>query len=78
MHINNFNNNVLIETVNNDTFKQFVETTVLVHTSIGNGNTLIDSQQSLRGLSFRCVSSLSWHQQLTTLHFITANMHNNE
>jgi len=78
MYINNINNNVLIETFNNDTFKQFVQTTVLVHASIGNGNTLIYSQPSLRGLSFRCVSNLSRHQQLATLHFITANMHNNE
>ena len=44
IYINNFNNNVLIETINNDTFKQFVQTTVLVNAFIGNSNTLISSQ----------------------------------
>jgi len=46
IYINNFIHNVLIATINNDTFKQFVQTTVLVHAFIGNGNTLINSQPS--------------------------------
>ena len=36
----------IIKTINNNTFKQHVETTVLVHVFIHNGNTLIISQPS--------------------------------
>jgi len=72
---------ILIKTINNYTFKQSVETTVLVHAFIGNGNTLTDSHPSserFSGLSFSCVSNLPCHQQMATLHFVTAYMYNNE
>jgi len=49
IYIYNFIHTVLIKTIKNDTFKQSVQTTVPVHTFTGNGNTLINSQQSLRG-----------------------------
>jgi len=44
-------------------------------------NTLINSHPSSErfcGLSFSHVSNLSCHQQMATLHFITAYMHDNE
>ena len=41
----NFINNILIKTIKNDTFKQFVQTTAPVHAFFGNGNT-INSQPS--------------------------------
>ena len=81
IYINNVIHDILIKTINNDTFNQYVETTVLVHAFIGNGNILINSQpssQRIWGLSFSYVSNLSWHQQMAALHFITANMHNNK
>jgi len=58
--------------MNNDTFKQSVETTVLVHAFTGNGNTINSQPSSKRlwGLSFSCVSNLYCHQQMATLHFI--------
>ena len=71
-YISNFIHNVLIKTTNKYTFKQSAETTVLVHAFIGKGNTLINSQPSserLWGLSFSCVSNLSWHQQMATLFY---------
>ena len=46
IYINNFIHNVLIKTINNDTSKQYVETTVLVHAFTALGNTLINSQPS--------------------------------
>ena len=46
IYINNFIHNVLIKTINNDTSKQYVETTVLVHAFTAFGNTLINSQPS--------------------------------
>ena len=49
MNIYNFIHNNLIKTINNDTFKQYVETTVLVHAFIGNGDTLSISQPSSEG-----------------------------
>ena len=80
MGINNFIHNILIKTINNDTFKQYVETTV--HNAfIGNGNTLTISQPSSErfwGVSFSFVSNSSCHQQMATLQFITVYMHNNE
>ena len=45
-NIYNFIHTILIKTINNDTLKQYVETTVLVHDFNGNGNTLINSQPS--------------------------------
>ena len=80
-HTHNFIHNILIKTIKNGTFKQFVETTALVHAFIGNGNTLINSQPSSRkfwSLFFNFVSNLSCHQQMATFHFITAYMHNNK
>jgi len=49
MYIKNFIHNIVIKTMNNDTFKQSVETTVLVHAFTGNGNT-INSQPSSKRL----------------------------
>ena len=49
IYISKFIYNILIKTIKTDTFKEFVETTVLVHAFIGNGNTLLNSQPSLRG-----------------------------
>jgi len=75
IYIHNVIHNVLIKTINNDTSKQYVETTVLVHAFTALGITLINSQPSSErfwGLSFSCISNLSVHQQMTTLHFITA------
>ena len=46
IYINNFIHNVLIKTINNDTSKQYVETTVLVHDFTALGNTVINSQPS--------------------------------
>ena len=80
-HTHNFIHNILIKTIKNGTFKQFVETTALVHAFIGNGNTLINSQPSSRkfwSLFFNFVSNLSCHQQMATFHFITSYMHNNK
>ena len=54
---------------------------MLVHTFIGYGNTLISSQptsERFQGLYISHVSNLSYHQQMATLHFITAYMHNNK
>ena len=72
----NFIHSILIKTINNDTLKQSAETVVLVHAFISNGNTLINSHPSSErfwNLSFSCVSNLSCHQQMATLHFITAS-----
>ena len=77
----NFIHNISIKTINNDTFKQLVETKALVHSFIGNGNTLINSQPSSErfwSLFFSHVSNLSCHQQMATFHFITTHMHNNK
>jgi len=76
-----FIHNILIKTIKNGTFKQFVDTTALVHTFIGNGNTLINSQASSErfwSLFFSHVSNMSCHQQMATFHFITVYMHNNK
>ena len=81
IYINNFINNILIKTINNDTSKQYAETAVLVHAIIGNGNTLINSQPSsdrIWVLSLSHVTNLSCHQQMATLHFITDYTHNTE
>jgi len=66
-NIYNFIHTILIKTINNDTLKQYVETTVLVHAFNGNGSTLINSQPSSErfwGLSFSHVSNLSCHQHM--------------
>ena len=81
IYIYNFIHNILIKTIKNYTFKQFVETIALVHAFIGNGNKLINSQASSErfwSLFFSHVSNLSCHQQMATFHFITAYMHNNK
>jgi len=36
-YINNFTHNILIKTIKNDTFKQSIETTVLIPAFTGNG-----------------------------------------
>ena len=55
IYTNKFIHNISIKTIKNYTFKQSVETTVLVHAFIGNGNTLIKSQPL--SARFWCLSS---------------------
>ena len=57
IYISNFIHSILIKTINNDTFKQSVATTVLAHAFNGNGNILINFQPSLRGFEV-CPSAM--------------------
>jgi len=81
IYIYNFIHSILIKPINNDTFKNSVQTTALVHAFIRNSNTLINSQppsERFWNLSFSHLSNLSCYQQMPTLNFIAAYMHNNK